>query len=146
MKYLGALLILCGCIGISHLYETVEKVKIKNTKEIRDFVSFARNKIDYFLTPVDKLLSEFKSRLIDDIYNEKEDHKKYLIYESIHFINDFFKNIGNGIKNEQIKLCDFTLKQLDFIIEKTDAEYKNKIRIFRTLTIFGGSCIIILII
>ena len=147
MKYLGSVLILCACICFSFFYEIKEKNKIENLKKIRDFINFIKIKIDFFLTPQNQLFSEYNCKLINELYNKNFDNLDvYFDKETTLFLDDYFKNLGKGLKDEEISRCKYTLAKLNEIITKYENELPNKIKVVRTLAIFGGACVILLII
>ena len=147
MKYLGALFIMCGCVILSYFYESKEKTRLLNLIKIRDFISYVKNQIDFFLTPCHKLFSEYDDDFIKGLIDK--DFNNMGIYFEEHIADElshFFKSLGNGLKDEEISLCDYTIQKLDDMIKKVEGEIKNKIKIFRTLSLFGGGCLVILII
>jgi len=147
MKYLGALFIMCGCVILSYFYESKEKTRLLNLIKIRDFISYVKNQIDFFLTPCHKLFSEYDDDFIKGLIDN--DFNNMGIYFEEHIADElshFFKSLGNGLKDEEISLCDYTIQKLDDTIKKVEGEIKNKIKIFRTLSLFGGGCLVILII
>ena len=79
---------------------------------------------------------------------KEKNYEALSIYEkefSYKIIN-FFDNIGNGYKNQQIKMCKVFHEELnqELITHKNDI--KNKIKIFRTMALFISACIIIFIV
>ena len=147
MRYLGAIFIMCGCIVLSYFYERSEKSKLQNLIKIKDFISYAKSRIDLFLTPRDKLFSEYDDEFIKAVaYSESKDLIAYFDKRDCAIISDFLNSFGKGMKEEQLSLCEYTLLKLSASIEKNEAELKNKIKVFRTLAIFGGASLVILII
>ena len=147
MKYVGSVIILCACICFSFFYEMKEKAKIENLKKIHSYITYIRIKIDYFLTPHKKLLSEYKCELVQSLYKSNFTNlTSYFDKETATLLESFFLSFGHGLKDEEIKLCDYTLFKLNEKITLLEKEIGNKVKIARTLTIFGGSCFILLII
>ncbi len=147
MKYIGAILIMCGCITLSYFYEKSEKNKIRYLIKMRDFISYAKTKIDLFLTPLNKLYEEYNDDFINKLSeNGFQDLNNFFDKNSCEYLEDFFKSLGKGMKNEELSLCDYTVSKLSEAIENAEADYKNKVKVFRTLVIFGGASLIILIV
>ena len=147
MKLLGTVLIMCGCIALSFFYERKERTKIQNLIKMKEFILFARSKIDLFLTPVSVILNEFDDEIINSVVTtEFKNINEYFNTDDCEYIIKFFSSLGKGMKNEQLSLCDYTVSCINNSIEKADAEFKTKIKVFRTLAIFGGASVIILII
>ena len=147
MRYVGSVMILCACICFSFFYEMKEKAKLENLKKMYNFISDIKVKIDYFLTPQKKLFSEYKCNLIQNL--QKSDFKNLNAYfdkDTVALLEGFFSSFGQGLKDEELRLCDYTLLKLSEKISTLENEMGNKVRVVRTLTIFGGSCFILLII
>ena len=138
---------MCGCIVLSYFYEYKEKSKLSHLIKMRDFINHIKVKIDFFLTPCHQLFSQYDDEFIRGLIENNFDNINCYFEEPI--VNDisyFFTNLGNGLKDEQICLCDYVIQKLDDSIKNTEGEIKNKIKIFRTLTLFGGGCLVILVI
>ena len=147
MKYFGALLIMCGCITLSYFYEKNEKNKIRHLIKMKDFITFIRTKINLFLTPLSELYEEYNDDFIAELSKDGfSTLNKYFNNNICEYLEDFFKSMGKGMKDEELALCDYTITQLSAGIEKAEAEYKNKIKVFRTLVIFSGASLVILVI
>ena len=147
MKYIGSIMILCACVCFSFFYEMKEKARIENLKKIHSYVAYIRVKIDYFLTPHNKLFGEYKCELVQSLYeNNFTNTSIYFDRETSALLENFFCSFGHGLKEEEIKLCDYTLLKLNEKITLLEKEIGNKVKVVRTLTIFGGSCFILLII
>ncbi len=147
MKYIGALFIMCGCIVLSYFYECKERSRLSHLIKIRDFINYIKIKINFFLTPCHQLFSEYDDEFIKKLIENNFDNvSDYYDEPILSDITHFFANLGNGLKEEQINLCDYIIQKLDDSIKKVEGEIKNKIKIFRTLTLFGGGCLVILMI
>ena len=147
MKYIGSVLILCACICFSFFYEMKEKKKVENLKLMHNFINYIKSKIDFFLTPQDKIFSEYECKLIEELYtNNFNNLSNYFDKEASVLIKDFFNKLGKGLKDEEITRCSYTLTKLEEIIKKYENELPNKIKVVRTLAIFCGACVILLII
>ena len=147
MKYLGSLLIMCGCITLSYYYEKREKARIRHLSNMCDFIVHIRTRIDFFLTPLHIIFSEYSNPFIKELIEDNfQNLDIYFGKDCVMCLNDFFSSLGKGLKDEELKLCDYTLAKLDALYKKAEEESKNKIRVFRTLTIFGGASLVILMI
>lgn len=147
IKYIGAILIMCGCITLSYYYEKREKNKLMQLSNMRDFILHIRTKIDYFLTPLHIIYSEYTNPFIKILINDNFNNLDlYFEKDASPLIKEFFSSVGKGLKDEEIALCDYTLSKLELIYENNEKELKNKIKVFRTLAIFGGASVCILMI
>ena len=147
MKYIGAIFIMCGCVTLSYLYEKREKNKITYLHKMKDFISYIKSKINFFLTPLNTIFSDYDDEFISNIVKNKfENLDEYYDKNDLEFISCFFTSIGKGIKDEEISLCDYTLANLETSICEAEKDFKNKVKVFRTLAIFCGASVVILII
>ena len=138
---------MCGCVALSYFYEKNQKNKIKYLIKMRDFVMYVRTKIELFLTPRSKLFVEYNDDCIKSVLNDDKDNlSRYFDKRDSEYICAFLESLGKGMKDEELSLCDYTISRLSDSIEKSESELKNKIKVFRTLAIFGGASLIILII
>ena len=138
---------MCGCITLSYYYEKREKNKLMQLSNMRDFILHIRTKIDYFLTPLHIIYSEYTNPFIKILINDNFNNLDlYFEKDASPLIKEFFSSVGKGLKDEEIALCDYTLSKLELIYENNEKELKNKIKVFRTLAIFGGASVCILMI
>ncbi len=147
MKYIGCVLIMCGCIVLSHFYEIQEKNKISYLISMRDFILYIENKINLFLTPKHILFEEYKAEPIKSLMkNNFKELDRYFDKDITLFLEEFFNNFGQGLKDEQIKQCQYARGKIEETQKKAEIELKNKIKVFRTLSLFVGASLAILII
>ena len=112
-----------------------------------EFIKHIENKIGFFLTPKHIIFDGYENNFIKSLI--KDDFKSL----NLHFDNEiasdllsFFQNFGQGLKDEEIKLCRYTTGRIDNAIEKAEKEIKNKIKVYRALVLFAGATLSILII
>ena len=112
-----------------------------------DFIRYIENKISYFLTPKHVLFREYENEFIKALIKDDfKDLKPYYGKENASLIGEFFKNLGQGLKDEQINQCKYTLGRLEEVRAKAENEIKNKIKVLRALVLFAGATLCILII
>ena len=145
MKIIGSILIICASVAFSYFYEKKQKEKIKHANELYDFIKYIRAQIEYFSTPVYKIYVEYSNKT-EYISSLLIPSKNSLKDEYNNFVSNFFANLGKGYKKEQLQLCDYALEYIKNYEKKTRAEYPNKIKVFRALSIFAGFCVVILLI
>ena len=66
MKIFGCLLILISSVSCAYFYEKSLKNKILILGEIIDFIKYAKNQIEYFSTPIDKIFTDFECKYINE--------------------------------------------------------------------------------
>ncbi len=149
IKILGSILILSASIFACYTYEKHEKRSLDSLKELCSFIKHIKSKIEYFSMPLDRIYMSYeeKSPLISSIIeNGFESVKAYFNKTELNILLPFFSSIGNGFKKEEVCLCDYTICELEKIIESKSTEYPNKIKAFRAIALFCGFCMVILLI
>ncbi len=148
MKILGSILILASSVLASYYYEKSYKSKIITCEEIIDFISFIRTQIDYFSYPVDVIYQKYdkKTETIEYLTQNKDGKKMLIDTSTDKKISEFFSSIGMGFKKEQLCLCEYNLELLNKKLEALKREYPNKIKVFRSMSLFIGICTVILFI
>lgn len=149
MKIAGAIFILCASVASSYFYEKREKEKIKKANKLSEFIRYIRAQISYFSLPADKIFKAYKTddSLIENIISGNLSTLDFFFCKDMsNDIKDFFSSLGNGYKDEQLALCDFTLSKTEDFINKMNKEFPGKVRIFRSMALFTGICVIILLI
>lgn len=149
MKLFGSLLIIFASIASSFFYEQSLKNRIKVTEELYDLISYIKTKIEYFSLPINDILKGYQSnsKFMHDLIANKEQCDLYLIENEItNDIKCFFARIGKGFKKDQLALCEYTLKILDKSRDKMKIEFTKKAKIFRSLSLFVGFGVVILLV
>lgn len=148
MKIFGAIIILCACVFGSYIYEKKQKNRMQYIAEACDFIKHIKSEIEFFCTPYKKIREEYlknnsSALLFCDDLHEKEN---FLEKDEKKILQAFFSSIGKGFKDEEISLCEYTYSSLEKKLEKAKEEYPNKIKVFRSMMLFFGVCVIILLI
>lgn len=147
IKFVGCLLILLSSVAIGYYFEKNYKDKILFLQEIIDLINYTKNQIEFFSTPINEIYSIFqnKSKRITDIIagnlnviNESFRNQEYLL--------NYFNEIGKGYKSEQIKLCDYTINEAKKDLNDFKLDLPKRIKIIRSLSLFIGASIVILLV
>ena len=127
------------------------KKKNKRLREIVAFVKHIREEINCFARPIGEILSSYD----DDIVSANADNiiflKKqsstnaYLFDDAKKVLDAFQEKIGEGTKEESLKLCDYTISELEAIAERHEAEYVSKSRLWKTLPLLASLSLTILL-
>ena len=148
MKIIGSLLILFASIVASYLYESSLKRSIEILCELVELIKTTRHKIEYYSLPVEDILKE---------YDCKNTHLKQMIngdfFTGIHIdvniqkdIENYFSMLGRGYKKEQLSLCDYTINSLENALNNMKTEFIKKAKVFRSLSLFLGVGVVILLV
>lgn len=147
LKFLGCLLILLSSVTVGFYMERSYKEKIRFLQEIIDLINYTRNQIEFFSLPINEIYLSFQNRskhLTDLITGNVN-----LIYENFRnqeYLHHYFNEIGKGYKSEQIKLCDYTLNEAQKDLNNLNLDLPKKIKIIRSLSLFIGASLVILLV
>lgn len=144
MKIFGCILILISSICCAFFYEKSLNNKIKIYEEIIDFIKYAKNQIEYFSTPVDKIFTSYESKQITDLLKNKSVTPSFS--DESEKINEFFSLLGKGYKKEELQLCDYYISYFEDIYTKKLYEQPTKVKIFRAMSLFFGATTIIFLV
>lgn len=144
MKILGGLLILLSSIVCTYYYESHLKDKVNKYNELISFISHISNQIEYFSCPLEQIYEKYtkKTPFISSLIIKKCSFDKKVDK----LVINFFQTIGQGFKKEQIKLCSYTINELESSLSSLKLLLPNKIKVFRSMSLFVGICTIILVV
>lgn len=144
MKILGGALILLSSVICAYYYEKHLKDKVNKYNELISFISYISNQIEYFSCPLEEIYDKYtkKSPFISSLILKKCSFDKNVDK----LVIDFFQTIGQGFKKEQIKLCSYTINELEGSLSSMKLLLPNKIKVFRSMSLFVGICTIILVV
>lgn len=147
MKLLGCGLILIASVVCAFYYEKHIKIKISYYSELISFINYIKNQIEYFSYPIDEIFAKYdiSSDFLSSIVNGNVDSLR-LSNEEKTQINEFMSSLGKGYKKEQIKLCEYNIAFFNTSLDKIKYEAPNKIKVFRSMSLFIGICTIILLV
>lgn len=144
MKIFGCLLILISSVICAYFYEKSLKSKLLKYTEITEFIKYTMNQIEYFSTPIDKIFTSFEAKYISEIITNRcatrslgNDYLK---------LNEYFNMLGKGYKKEQLDLSRYYLSYFSDACAKISYELPNKIKIFRSMSLFFGATTIIFLV
>lgn len=144
MKILGGLLILLSSIVCTYYYESHLKDKVNKYNELISFISHISNQIEYFSCPLEQIYEKYtkKTPFISSLIIKKCSFDKKVDK----LVINFFHTIGQGFKKEQLKLCSYTINELESSLSSLKLLLPNKIKVFRSMSLFVGICTIILVV
>ena len=147
MKIFGCLLILASSLLSSYTYDTNYKKRLATIKEIKAFIEQIRVEIEYFSRGITDIFKDYKGKsqsilsLISTGVCPKIKNS-----EAEDSVNELFQSLGKGYKKEQIKLCEYTCKRLEDAYFEQEIQYKGKVKVFATMSVFSAVGILTLLI
>ena len=145
MKFIGIALIIAATVICSYTYENQCKKRLICLKDIYDYVYYVKLKIRHLNLTVEEIFEKYEKKEIIKLYlTESFDKLKDTGEKEL--INDFFSSLGQGYKQEQLELCDYTLDGISKKISDLEKSSPTQIKIFRTFSLFICASIIIFLI
>ncbi len=135
-KYLGLLcLVLAGVFGLVRALQK-EKKRLEVARQWAELIATVRHKIDCYLSPLDKILSELGSPAgRSALTSLLKDSRPYLSEKQYALIEEFTVYIGQGFREEQLVLCDRILAALAPLYQQQEAEHPRRVRVLTALSV-----------
>ena len=148
MKIIGCFLIIIASIASSYFYENSLKSNIKILEELIIFIKTVKSKIEYYSLSIDEIFSDYtcKNSFLKQLLNGEFTTIIHLNENIQKDIKNFFSSLGKGYKKEQLSLCDYTINSLESTLNNLKSEFIKKAKIFRSLSLFLGVGIVILLV
>lgn len=148
MKIIGSILIILSSVISSYYYEKSIKENIEKLKILIDLINYIKVNIEYFSISIEEILNEYdtKKHWKKSILKDGKFEIKYIDSTLKKEITSFFLSLGKGYKKEQISLCEYTLKNLICVYDNLKKENVKKVKIYRSLSLFFGIGLVILLI
>lgn len=148
MKIIGSILIVLASIFSSYYYEKNHKCDISKIENLIELINYIKSKIEYYSLPIEEILKNYdnKSPWIEMLINRETIDAKNFNENTKNDILNFFFSIGKGYKKEQLSLCEYTIRNLNKELERMKTEFIKKTKIYRSLSLFFGVGLVILII
>ena len=146
MKIAGSFFIIIASIVASYQYERYKQNEISCLKEIVDFLEFVKNQIYYFSLPLNRIYDEYtgKTDTVNKLISLTGDTATLLPMGDE--LLSCISMLGNGYKDEEIKALDYTIELINKEINTMQDVYKQKIKVFRAMSLFAGCCAIIMLV
>ncbi len=160
MKGIGACLLISSSIyyGASMIRE--ESRKLTTADAVAELIRYIRDNIEHFMTPLPDILDSFENKTLENCgflhevrrlgLRETAEKLSSVIgsadREVTAAFRDFCVGIGGGYKDDEVRLCDYTLERIGRRIGQMKSEHAGKVKIYRTLPpLFALSAILILV-
>ena len=151
LKIIGGGALLISCILTSSYVASVEKSKIDQLEDFILLIKYIRNQIDSYSAPIEKIMRECKDILLRlDVQEEITDFSQLLLAREIksgdnckNILHTFADSLGKGYREQEVKLCDVTIAELDTIRKKLTEEYPNKKKTAAALCLAAGGALLI---
>lgn len=156
---IGALLLLGCSFYLGACLAAVEKWRVRQYEGFLLFVRHIRNSITCFQTPIEEIYAAFANvalercgllpalragcnlpaalhRCRDSLYVEAEEWRT---------LSAFASEVGKSYTQEQARICDYTIKELEAALHRQKEEGPRRARGARALAVCGGLALLILL-
>ena len=145
MKIIGAILIFLVSIIVSSNYEKSKKQEIVDLKAMVSLLQFIKNQIEYFSLPISEILAKYST---DNECVKGFVDTGYLSFSDKNIQDELIKcftQLGKGFKEEQISLLNYNIELTNKTIKSNEESNPQKIKVYRAMSLFISSCVVILL-
>lgn len=147
-RYTAILLILILAFYIALNIRKYGKDKIIFHIDIIDFITYVKQQITFFCTPTNKILEEYSDSKLyrSGIFEDGGvDANIYLDERGKKLLKDYFSKFGKSSAEDQISNCDYTIEQMNDLLNEYKEEIPKKYKAYSTLAFVVSSMLIILL-
>lgn len=156
-KIAGSLILLLSSAGVGFELMSVKKERLRQLDELIGLISHIKSNIDYFMTPVNDILSDYTSVSLEDCgfleIMRKSDLKSAVLSgaarlcdSEIKLLSEFSDNLGVGYKEEEIRLCDYYIQKLTLASEKEKEKIEKNRNMYKYIPVLCAASIILAVI
>ena len=151
LKLIGGMAVMISCSLCASYITSLEKRKIEQTEAFIELIKHIRNQIDCYSMPIEKIFLSAKDMLLklgiekeirtfSDLLSECEIESGE---EAKKTLNTFAESLGKGYRENQVKMCDGVLSELEVIRKKLTDAYPSKKKTTAALCFAGGGALLI---
>lgn len=156
-KWLGAgiLMLSAWLTGTGLIRE--HQNRLRELEALYDMISCIRDNIEHLMKPLPEIFRIYTNPYLETcgflaeakkngLRRAWENHTTSVSGEAGQLIEEFTRNIGNGYRTEELRLCEYTLDRLRKILDHTRTETANQRKLYRSVPmLFALSVILILL-
>lgn len=160
MRYIVIFIAMLIAIAISGEYTKYMKKRVAECEAFASFIAHVKTQVGCFLRPCRELADGFSSDALEkvgflnelresgDIYASyvKAEPKLSLSEGEREVLDSFFSSLGGGYLDEQMKLIELCLEEVESARAKLREESPKSIKLISTLSVTGAIGFLILII
>ena len=122
MKWIGTVVLVLAAMQYSYAYQKHEQMKLRLLTELCDLFAYIQKNIECFSKPLGELCRGYSSPALAqlgfyDCWQEGRIHDmqhtlRLLSASEKDTVQQYFRNAGQGYKEEELQLCRYTLDRL----------------------------------
>ena len=144
-------MLIFSCVAAATHVSSIEKKKISRTAALISVISYIRNQIELYASPIEKILMSCRKELLSELGVENDPTSLSELFEESdkeceRILSDFERSFGKGYRSDQVKLCDSTVSELERVKRALEESYPSKKRTAFALSLaLGGTLLIALL-
>ncbi len=142
-KTLGIFVLLATAWYYSYSRQWLGQRKRQLLEELCDLMEWIQKNIECFAKPLDEISREYSSPLLASygFYEKWQNQDLSTALEALPYLSDavrevllqYGKSVGQGYKEEELRLCRYTCEQLNKLLTKQKEDLHAKNQMYRTL-------------
>ena len=157
LKCLGAASLIAAAWMVSSSLIRNYKTRLREMEVLYDMISYIRDNIEHLMKPLPEIFQSYSNTYLEScgflpavrlkgLQQAWEGQTFTVSGETSRLINEFILNIGSGYRTEELRLCEYTLGRLRKLLDHTQADTTNQLKLYKTVPMmFALSMILILI-
>lgn len=156
LKFTGYAIMFLSALYCSYSLIKNANYKISQLEGLCAFILYTKNNIDSFMRPIDDIINSFDG-YENSLHDFMETARKHGLVdastniplsigkEALHILRDFSKNIGNGYKEDELRLCAYTYSAMQEILNRERSDMMKKMKLYKTLPILSATSVVLLL-
>lgn len=139
---IGSVFVLSSAVGVSTVLIASSRRRIRHTEALVELVRHIRTHIEYFLTPVDLIFSDFRNETLEScgfcpvlrdsgLAEALRTGGGSFSPETRLIAEKFASSLGDGYRDGQLRLCDFCISGLSEQLERERESYDRNLNMYR---------------
>ncbi len=154
----GAVSLISAALMISSSLIREYKTRLHELEALYDMIAYIRDNIEHLMKPLPEIFQNYSNPYLENCgflpavrlkglkQTWEEGQTFTLSGEACRLIDEFIRNIGSGYRTEELRLCEYTLGRLCKILDHTQTDTENQLKLYKTVPMmFALSIILILI-
>ena len=156
-EYLGAGILVISAWLISCTLIHEHTTALNELEALYDMIFYIRDNIEHLMKPIPDIFREYKNHFLEtcgflsevrskDLRAAWETQTFHISGETKQLLEHFIKNIGNGYRKEELRLCDYTLERLRKLLDRTRSDTINQLKLYKTVPMMLALSVILILI
>ena len=159
VKLLGAGIVILASVFYGNDRIREEGIKLRRIAAFTDMIEYVRDNIDHFAAPLNDIFARYTSDELESIgflaavrerglaaASSEAEREGYMDDGEIKKVfSDFCRRVGGGYKEDELRLCEYTLSQMHKRMNEMRENYTARVKLYRAIPpLFALSLVLIL--